>query len=124
MGFFGKMMSAIGFQSAEEKPKKKDKNTTKKASYDLKKQEKQEKIDNIDGIRVFYPEEIAEVKEIFEFFKKGEPVVINFEYADKIESDKIKAYFYGVADASNVKFLSIDREKMYILLPEGVDVEN
>ena len=90
----------------------------------MKKQEKVEKIDNIDGIKVFYPEEIAEVKKIFQFFCNGEPVVINFEYADEIERDKIKAYFYGVADALKVKFLSVNGEKMYILLPEGVDVEN
>lgn len=124
MGFFGKMMGALGFQSTEEKPKKKEKEQSKKASYDLRKQEKVEKIDNIDGIKVFYPEEISEVKKIFQFFKNGEPIVINFEYADEIERDKIKAYFYGVADALKVKFLSINGEKMYILLPEGVEIEN
>ena len=123
MGLFGKMLSVIGFQSTEEKPRKKDKQHAK-GSYDLRKQETQEKIDNIDGIKVFYPEEIAEVKKIYEFFKKGDPVVIDFEYADEIETGKIKAYFYGVADASKVKFLSINGEKMYILLPEGVEVED
>ena len=124
MGLFGKMLSVIGFQSTEEKPKKKEKKEPAKGSYDLRKQETNEKIDNIDGIKVFYPEEIAEVKKIYEFFKKGDPIVINFEYADEIEGDKIKAYFYGIADASKVKFLSINGEKMYILLPEGVEVED
>ena len=124
MGFFGKMMSVIGFQSTEEKPKRKEKNPIAKGSYDLRKQEKVEKADNLDGIKIFYPEEIAEVKKIYEFFKNGDPVIINFEYADEIERDKIKAYFYGIADASKVKFLSINGEKMYILLPEGVEIED
>ena len=126
MGLLGKMMGAIGFQSTDEKQKKKEKpiKMKKNASYDLRKQEKVEKTNNIDGIKVFYPEDISEVKKIYGIFKNGDPVIINFEYADEVEKDKIKAYFYGVADASNVKFLSISGENMYILLPEGVEIEN
>ena len=111
MGLFGKMMGVLGFQSNEEpKPNKKPQEEKTKAAYDLKKQNSQEPAREIDGIRVFYPEEIAEVKEIVKIFKNGDAVIINFEYCDEFERDKIKAYFYG--------------EKMYILLPEGVEIES
>ncbi len=125
MGLFGKIFEAMGFQSNEEpKPKKKEKIVSTKASYNLKKKEVVEKIDNIDGIKVYYPEEISEVKKLYEIFKAGDPIIINFEYTNDIESGKIKAYFNGVCDASNVQFVSINGEKMYILLPEGVEIEN
>ena len=90
----------------------------------MKKQKSQEPAREIDGIRVFYPEEIAEVKEIVKIFKNGDAVIINFEYCDEFERDKIKAYFYGVCEIAKSKFLSINVEKMYILLPEGVEIES
>ena len=47
MGFFGKIMGAMGFQSNNEqvRPKKKEKNISTKASYNLKKKEVVEKIE-------------------------------------------------------------------------------
>lgn len=125
MGLFGKMMGILGFQSNEEpKPKKKQKEEKTKASYDIKKQEKKEPAREIDGIKVFYPEEIAEVKDIIKIFKNGDAVIVNFDYCGEVERDKIKAYFFGVCEIANSKFLSINGEKMYILLPEGVEIEN
>ena len=126
MGFFSKMLGAIGFQSEETpKPvKKKEKNNVStKASYNLKKKEVVEKIDNIDGIKVYYPEEYSEVKKLYEIYKVGDPIIINFDYANE-DADKIKAYFTGVSDATGVQFISINGEHMYILLPEGVEIEN
>ena len=125
MGFFNKMLEAIGFQSEEApKPsKKKEKNNVStKASYNLKKKEVVEKIDNIDGIKVHYPEKYEEVKKLYEIYKQGDPIIISFDYAGDDEV-KIKAYFTGVADATGVQFLSINGERMYILLPEGVELE-
>ena len=127
MGLFGKIFEAMGFQSSEEKEvktKKKEKLVSTKASYNLKKKETVERIDNIDGIKVYYPEEFDEVKKLYEIFKGGDPIIINFEYTNDNEIGKIKAYFSGVCDASNVQFVSINGEKMYILLPEGVEIEN
>ena len=127
MGFFGKIFEAMGFQSNQVSTKnvnKKEKNISTKASFKLKKRQKVEKVDNIDGIKVFYPEQLEMSKEIYEEFKKGEPVVIGFEYTEAIEVDKIKAYFSGICDASESTFVSINGEKMYILLPKGVELEN
>lgn len=126
MGVFSKILGAMGFQSDEpQKPRKKEKNNiSTKASYNLKKKEVVEKIDNIDGIKVYYPETSSEVKKLYEIFKQGEPIIVNFDYASEQESEKIKMYFLGIADASNVQFLSINGEHMYILLPEGVEIEN
>jgi len=127
MGFFGKVLEAMGFQSTDEKevkPKKKEKLVSTKASYNLKKKETVERLDNIDGIKVYYPEEYDEVKKLYEIFKAGDPIIINFDYANDADIERIKAYFSGVCDASNVKFVSINGEKMYILLPEGVEIEN
>ena len=61
MGLFGKIMGAMGFQTSGEqvRPKKKEKNISTKASYNLKKKEAVEKIDNIDGIKVYYPEDCS-----------------------------------------------------------------
>lgn len=126
MGFFGKIFEALGFYSEEEenKPKKKEREKKMKASYDLKKQERSERIDNIDGIKVYYPEKFDECKKLYDIFKLGDPIIINFSYTDEVDVEKIKAYFSGVCDATNVKFISISGEVMYILLPEGVEIEN
>lgn len=126
MGFFGKLLGAMGFESNEQvRPaKKKEKNISTKASYNLKKKEVVEKIDNIDGIKVYYPEKAEEARKFYEIFKAGDPIIINFDYADSMEIEKIKAYFAGVCDASSVQFVSINGEQMYILLPEGVEIEN
>ncbi len=125
MGFFGKLLGAMGFESNEQvKPKKREKNVSTKASYNLKKKEVVEKIDNIDGIKVYYPEKAEEVRKFYEIFKAGDPIIINFDYVDTVEREKIKAYFSGVCDATNVQFVSINGEQMYILLPEGVEIEN
>ena len=125
MGFFNKVLGVIGFQSTEApKPRKKEKaSVSTKASYNLKKKEVVEKIDNIDGIKVYYPEEFSEAKNLFDVFKLGDPIIINFDYAKEIDSEKIKAYFMGISDALDMKFLSINGEHMYILLPEGVEIE-
>lgn len=125
MGFFGKVFEVLGFQSDDSaKPKKKEKMVSTKASYNLKKKETVERLDNIDGIKVYYPEDISEVKKLYEIFKLGDPIILSFDYTNDSETDKIKAYFFGVSDASGVQFLSISGEKMYILLPEGVEIEN
>lgn len=125
MGLFGKIFEALGFQSDETaKPKKKEKMVSTKASYNLKKKETVERIDNIDGIKVYYPEDISEVKKLYEIFKEGEPIILCFDYTKDNETDKIKAYFFGIADGSGAQFLSISGERMYILLPEGVEIEN
>ena len=127
MGFFGKIFQAMGFESNDASMKvvkKKEKTVSTKASYKLRKKEVVEKIDNIDGIKVYYPEVISEVKRLYEIFKNGDPIIINFDYTNEVETDKIKAYFMGICDASGVQFISISGERMYILLPEGVELES
>ena len=126
MGLFGKIMGAMGFQSSNEqvRPKKKEKNISTKASYNLKKKEVVEKIDNIDGIKVYYPEEYEQCKKLYEFFKAGDPIIVNFSYTNDVESEIIKAYFAGICDATGSQFVNISDDKMYILLPEGVEIEN
>lgn len=127
MGLFGKLFQMIGFESSSDQTKtqrKKEAAVSTKASYKLNKREVVEKIDNIDGIKVYYPESFEDAKKFYAIFKNGEPIILNFDYTDENDTEKIKAYFLGVCDATNVQFVDISGEKMYILLPEGVEIEN
>lgn len=124
MGFMNKFFSSLGFESNEEDIKQSKKKEKKaKASYKLKKNKNVEKLDNIDGITVFYPEYIADCKQYVDVVKSGEALIINVDYAQEGDKEEIMAYCKGLMDALNGNVKAIEEKQFYILLPEGVEIE-
>lgn len=124
MSIMGKILGVLGFESTEKTSKPKTKKEKKvKASYNFKKKQKVEKRDNIDGVSVVYPESFADASKIFEYIKINEPVIISIEFCDKDDVDKLIAYVDGSAQAVSGKVSVLEKNKYFIFLPEGVEIE-
>lgn len=124
MGIFGKLFEVLGFESAEKKVSRKSKKQQKvKASYNFKKKQKVEKIDNIDGIRVIYPEIFDDAKQYRDLVKQDQPFIISIEYSQKEELDKILSYFCGAIEMMGGELKLLEKDKYYVVLPEGMEIE-
>lgn len=123
MGIFNGFMKALGFESENSQPKvkKKTKRAPSKASFNLKK-DKIERPDKIDGIKVLYLEEKEQCFRALDYLHADEPVLLNFDDAD--DKSYCFGFFEGVEQSAKCKFIEIDKKKnLYILLPEGVEIE-
>ena len=120
MGFMGKIFGALGFEN-DEKSKKPKKNT--KASFKIKHGKVKSRVDEIDGVPVYYPESYLQVKDFAEILIKGNPCIISVEYCEKDLAERILTYFEGVCFALSATMHELEAEKLYLYLPEGMDIE-
>ena len=118
MGFMGGLFKVLGFES-ESKPKKEKKVKTK-ASYDLS-DSKNSKPSQIDGISVYYPEKKEQCKDFLEFVKEDKAVIISFEYCANDENLALE-FINGFVFGANCKLISLN-EKLFLILPEGMEIE-
>ena len=120
MGFMGYIYKALGFESDEKvKPEKRK----TKASYKFKDGVSTNRVDHIDGIPVYYPVNFAQAKEYGQFLKDKKAVIISIESCERRDADRILDYFAGVTFGMNAKFIVLDENRLYLLLPEGLEVE-
>lgn len=120
MGFMGKIFKALGFESEEKN--KYEKNKTK-ASFKIKHGKIKSRAEEIDGVPVYYPESYLQVKDFAEILKNGKPCIISIECCDKELSERILTYFEGVCFALSAKRHEIEENKLYLYLPEGMEIE-
>lgn len=118
MGFMGGIFKVLGFES-ENKPKIK-KQTKTKASYKLN-DNKNSKPSQIDGVPVYYPEKCDQCKDFVSFVKEGKAIIISVEYCDKDEALALE-YIKGFVFGSKSKLVALN-EKLYLILPEGMEIE-
>ena len=120
MGIIGKIFKAFGFENEEKvKPKK---NKTK-ASFKIKDGKIKSRAEEIDGIPVYYPESFLQVKDFAEILKKGNPLIISIEYCEKDLSERVISYFEGVCFALSASQHEIEIGKLFLYLPEGMEIE-
>lgn len=120
MGIIGKILKAFGFENEEKvKPKK---NKTK-ASFKIKDGKIKSRAEEIDGIPVYYPESFLQVKDFAEILKKGNPLIISIEYCEKDLSERVISYFEGVCFALSASQHEIESGKLFLYLPEGMEIE-
>ena len=50
-------------------------------------------------------------------------VILSVESCDKAEAVRILDYFRGVVFGMNAKFIVLDEDRLYLMLPEGLEVE-
>ncbi len=120
MGLMGGLFKALGFES-DTKPKTVKKKKAK-ASFSLK-GTKKSRVDQIDGVPVYYPENTHQVKDFISFVKEGKAVIISCESLAKEDTEKITTYLQGFVFGANAKFIDLNDEKLYLILPEGMEVE-
>ncbi len=119
MGFMGGLFKALGFES---ETRVKNKNKKAKASYSLK-STKKSRIDQIDGVPVYYPENIKQIQDFAHFVKEDKAIIISCENLSKDESEKIITYLQGFAFGASAKLVDLNDEKLYLILPEGMEIE-
>lgn len=123
MGFMGYVFKALGFESNEQ-VKTKPKKTKTKAAYEFKNGKTTSRADHIDGIPVYYPQTFNQAKEYVQFLKDKKAVILSTESCQKGEDSRILDYFHGITDGMNAKFITLDEDRLYLLLPEGLEVED
>ncbi len=122
MGFMGYVFKALGFENSEQKAKP-DKKPKTKATYKFKDGKATNRVDHIDGIPVYYPVTFLQAKDYAQFLKDKKAVIISTESCEKGEDVRIIDYFKGVTYGMNAKFIVLDEDRLYLLLPEGLEVE-
>ena len=121
MGFMGGIFRALGFEG--EKRLKTEKKQKGKASYSLKKG-RAKRVDEIDGVPVYYPEAFEQARDFVNFVKEEERVVIiALDACDKDNGERIIDFLNGFAFGSNSKLIDLDENKMFLILPEGMEIE-
>ena len=119
MGFLGGIFRALGFESEK---KIKAKNDGTKASYKLKKEENN-RVEEIDGISVYYPTNADQTKEFVSFVKQDKPVIISVEACERGNEKSILDFVKGFVFGAEAKLVCLKEEKLYLILPKGVDIE-
>lgn len=120
MGFMGGLFKALGFES--EGKTKTNKNKQTKASFSLK-DKKGRRVDQIDGVPVYYPENLEQVKDFLSFVREGKAVIISKETVSKEEGQRLLDYIQGFVYGLNGRLIVLTEEKLYLILPEGMEVE-
>lgn len=120
MGFMGSIFKALGFEG-EQKVKIK-KNKQPKATFKLK-DGKVDRVEQIDGIPVYYPETLEQVRDFIDFVKKRKAIIISVESCEKEIEKRILDYLKGFVFGANAKFIVLNEDKLYLILPEGMEVE-
>lgn len=120
MGFMGGVFKILGFES--EKKAKTEKKQKGKASYSLNKS-RAKRVDEIDGIPVYYPENYEQIRDFVCFVMEEKPIIISLDGCDKENGEKIIAFLNGFIFAANARMLDLQENKMFLLLPEGIEIE-
>ena len=121
MSFMDYIFNALGFEAGEKKNKVAKKKT--RASYKLKNGKSQDRVEEIDGIPVYYPENFVQAKEYVEFLKDKKAVIISIDLCDKESAERILDFYQGAVIAMSAKFIVLDENRLFLLLPEGMEVE-
>lgn len=120
MGFMGGIFKALGFESESKSKVSKKKKT--KASFSLK-NSKDNRVDQIDGVPVYYPENLEQVKDFVQFVKEGKAIIISKESISKEEGERTLDYLHGFVYGASGRFIVLEEEKLYLILPEGMEIE-
>lgn len=123
MGFMGGVFKILGFEG-ESKPKvaKKKPKTAAKATYSLKKGDTRP--EQIDGISVYYPEKKEQCKEFVVFAKEGKAIIISTEYCTSEDCQGAIDFLNGFVVGANARLIVLNENKLFLILPEGMEVED
>lgn len=119
MGFMGGLFRALGFEG-EKKPKA-EKQKKSKGAYNLNKTNK--RVEQIDGVPVYYPENYDQIGDFAAFVMEGKAIIVSLDGCDRENGQRILDFLQGFIFASNARIINLDDRKLYLVLPEGMEVE-
>ena len=120
MGFMGGLFRALGFEG-EKKPKP-DKKEKSKATYTLNKKDNK-RVDQIDGVPVYYPAVYEHINDFVCFVMENKAIIISLEGCGGETGKRILDFLDGFIFASNARKVTLEENKLYLILPEGMEVE-
>lgn len=119
MGFMGNIFKVLGFEG--ESKHKASKKVQTKATYSLKKANSRP--EQIDGVSVYYPEKKEQVKDFVVFSKSGKAIIISTECLPGDEGERTLDFLNGFVLGANARLVTLTENKLYLILPEGMEVE-
>ena len=119
MGFMGGLFRVLGFEG--EKKIKPEKQKKGKAAYNLK-ESGDKRVDQIDGVPVYYPENYDQIGDFAGFVMEGKAIIISLQAAGN-DGQRIVDFLNGFIFAANARLINLDDQKLYLILPEGMEVE-
>lgn len=119
MSLMGGIFKALGFES-ETKTKKVKPRT--KASYKLG-DKKKNRVEDIDGVSVYYPESFEQVTDFIEFAKQNKAIIISTDMCENEVAMRIVDFLKGFCYGCNARLIPLNDNKLYLILPEGMEIE-
>lgn len=119
MSFMGGLFKALGFESETKTKKSKPKT---KASYSLR-SKKKDRMDDIDGVPVYYPESFEQITDFMEFVKQNKAIIISTDICENDVAYRIIDFLKGYCYGTNAKLIPLNDQKLYLILPEGMEIE-
>ena len=119
MGFMGGVFKVLGFEGDANSKKKKN---NSKASYKLK-DDKNSRPNQIDGVPVYYPEKMEQTIEFLEFLRDGKTIIVSLSDCDEGDATRSYDYMSGFANGVKAKIIALNDKKLYLCLPEGMEIE-
>lgn len=120
MGFMGGLFKALGFEG--EGKSKASKQKKAKASFSLN-SAKEKRVDQIDGVPVYYPETLSQTRDFLDFVKEERAIIISREGLSKEEGLRMVNYIEGFVYGINGRMIALTEDKLFLILPEGMEVE-
>ena len=121
MGFMGGLFRALGFEG-EKKPRA-EKQKQSKATYELNNNKGNKRLEQIDGVPVYYPEKFEHIYDFAVFILENKPIIISMDGCDAFTCARILDFLNGVIFASSSRLITLDENHLYLILPEGMEVE-
>lgn len=115
----GGLFRALGFEG--EKRNKSEKQKKSKAAYSLK-DSANKRVDQIDGVPVYYPENYDQIGDFVAFVMEGKAIIISLDGCER-DGQRILDFLNGFIFAANARLINLDDKKLYLILPEGMEVE-
>ena len=119
MSFMGNVFKALGFESETKTKKVKPKT---KASYRLG-DKKKNRVEDIDGVPVYYPESFEQVTDFVEFAKQNKAIIISTDTCENDIASRIVDFLKGFCFGTNAKLIPLNENKLFLILPEGMEIE-
>ena len=122
MGLMNYVYKFLGFETSENITKKAGKRKTK-ASYKLRNGKAVDRIEAIDGVPVYYPENVEQTKGFLEFVKSDKAIIICTDLCNGETEQKILNLLQGFSLGTGAKNVVLDKNRLYLVLPEEMEIE-
>lgn len=120
MGFFDKILKAIGFESVEEESTKKPKKESVTSSkFNLKNKSTKKTTEEDEEIEMYSPKNQAELENVISVFENGESALVNFANFSEYDKNDAIIFLSGAVFALKYKMKKIQGNLYLISKTDG-----